>query len=333
MFNIYADDIYYDPKDDKEEVKQEKVEPKTNTKQEADVTTVTATDSDISENLDLEVVASVFAEAKDLEDFEKTLNDPDKKISNLDLNEDGDVDYLRVVETSKGNTHLVTIQAVLGDDKYQDIATIDVEKGSKSDETQVQVVGDVYLYGPEYIITPVYVHPPVIFVWFWGPVYHPWHSPYYWGHYPPHYHPYYPRPVPYYRRDVRVNVNINHTYRHTTVRNSHTARELQNNSRRNDYGSRNPNNSYEKRNAASQTRSVTRSSNASDKSTTNRSVDKSTRSSSERNTNSSSRTKEGSSTNRSSNVTNSSKGEFKSDRSTKIRSTNRSTNKSVKRRR
>ena len=40
-----------------------------------DVTTVTA-DTDISENLDLEAVASLFGEAENLEDFERLLNDP-----------------------------------------------------------------------------------------------------------------------------------------------------------------------------------------------------------------------------------------------------------------
>ena len=54
-----------------------------------DVTTVEAKDTDISDNLDLEAVASIFGEAKDLEEFEKKLNDPDTQISNLDLNEDG----------------------------------------------------------------------------------------------------------------------------------------------------------------------------------------------------------------------------------------------------
>ena len=156
-----------------------------------DVTTVEATDSDISENLDLEAVASIFGEAADLEDFEKKLNDPDTQISNLDLNEDGEVDYLRVVEASKDETHLVTIQAVIAEDQYQDVAVIDVEKGD-ADETNVQVVGDVYMYGPDYIITPVYVHPPVIVVWFWGPYYNPWRSPYYWGYYPPYYRPWRP---------------------------------------------------------------------------------------------------------------------------------------------
>ncbi len=211
-----------------------------------DVTTVEATDSDISDNLDLEAVASVFGEAKDLEDFEKTLNDPDKKLTNLDLNEDGEVDYLRVVESSKDETHLITIQAVLGKDKFQDVATIDVEKDG--DETTVQVVGDVYMYGPDYVITPVYVHPPVFFVFFWGPYYNPWRSPFYWGYYPPYYRPWHPYPPHRYRTNVRVNVNINNSYHKTTIRKSSTAVNIQKDTRRNDFGSKNPDKSFEKRN-------------------------------------------------------------------------------------
>ena len=212
-----------------------------------DVTTVEATDSDISDNLDLEAVASVFGESKDLEEFEKKLNDPETQISNLDLNEDGEVDYLRVTETSKGDTHLVTIQAVIGKDQYQDVATIDVEKKGK-DETQVQVVGDVYIYGPGYIVEPVYVHPPVIFVFFWSPLYHPWHSPFYWGYYPPYYHPWHPYPRHRYQTNVRVNINVNNSYSYTSVRKSKTSIDLQKKSRRNDFGAKNPDKSFSKRN-------------------------------------------------------------------------------------
>jgi len=215
-----------------------------------DVTTVEATDSNISENLDLEAVASVFGESEDLEDFEKRLNDPDTQISNLDLNEDGEVDYLRVIESSKDETHLVTIQAVIAKDKYQDVAVIDVEKDSEG-ETQVQVVGDVYMYGPDYIITPVYVHPPAVVVWFWGPYYNPWRSPYYYGYYPPYYRPWRPYPTPRYRTNVHVHVNVNNSYNRTTVRKSRTSVELQNKSRKNDFGSKNPDKSYSKRNEGS----------------------------------------------------------------------------------
>ena len=212
-----------------------------------DVTTVEAKDTDISDNLDLEAVASVFGESKDLEEFEKKLNDPETQISNLDLNEDGEVDYLRVMETSKDDTHLVTIQAVIEKDQYQDVATIDVEKKGK-DETQVQVVGDVYMYGPGYIVEPVYVHPPVIFVFFWSPFYHPWHSPFYWGYYPPYYHPWHPYPRHRYQRNVKVNINVNNSYSYTSVRKSKTSIDLQKKSRRNDFGAKNPDKSFSKRN-------------------------------------------------------------------------------------
>ncbi len=212
-----------------------------------DVTTVEAKNSDISDNLDLEAVASLFGECENLEDFEKRLNDPDTQISNLDLNEDGEVDYLRVVENSQDETFLITIQAVLGDDLYQDVATIDVEKDDKG-ETQVQVVGDVYMYGPDYIIEPVYVHPPVIFVYFWSPYYHPWHSPYYWRYYPPYYRPRPPFPPHVYRSNVRIHISVSNTYRHTTVRRSHTSVTIHNSTRRNDYGKKNPNKSFNTRN-------------------------------------------------------------------------------------
>ena len=59
--------------------------------------TVTATNSDISQDLDLKTVATLFGQAKDLEQFEQLLNNPDSAFSNLDLNGDGNVDYLRVI--------------------------------------------------------------------------------------------------------------------------------------------------------------------------------------------------------------------------------------------
>ena len=136
---------------------------------------------------------------------------------------------------------------MIGKDKFQDVATIDVEKDSKG-ETQVQVVGDVYMYGPGYIVTPVYAHPPVICIWFWGPYYSPWRSPFYWGVYPPYYRPWRPYPRHRYRTNVNVNINVNNSYNYTSVRKSKTSIELQKKSRRNDFGAKNPDKSFAKRN-------------------------------------------------------------------------------------
>lgn len=211
-----------------------------------DTTKVSVKNEEIAENFDLKAVASAFGEAKDLEEFEKMLNDPEKQLSNLDLNEDGEVDYLRVMETVKGSTHYIAVQAVIGEDKYQDVCTIELEKNEKGEEV-VQVVGDTYIYGPGYIYQPVYPAPPVIFVYFWAPVYHPWHSPWYWGYRPPYYRPWRPHPVHVYHRNVNVHVNVNVNYNKTTVRYSKNSVNIQKKERRNDYGTAHPEKSFENR--------------------------------------------------------------------------------------
>ena len=123
--------------------------------------TVSANSSDISEGLDLKVVAKLFAEAKNLEEFETMLNNPDSAFCNLDLNGDGQVDYLRVVETGEGSKRLIVLQAVLAKDIYQDVASIYVEK-DENEQVSVQVVGDEYVYGANYVIEPVYIYRPGI---------------------------------------------------------------------------------------------------------------------------------------------------------------------------
>jgi hypothetical protein len=190
-----------------------------------DITTVEAKNTDISDNLDLEAVASIFSDAEDLEDFERLLNDPETRISNLDLNEDGYVDYLRVVENAKDDSHAITIQAVLGKDLYQDVATIDVEKDEKSD-VRVQVVGNVYMYGPNYIIEPTYVRLPLICIWFWGPRYRAWYSPYYWDYYPSYYYYWTPYTTVVYMNYIPTYIHGHHTYHYVTSRRSNRCASL-----------------------------------------------------------------------------------------------------------
>ena len=113
-------------------------------------------------------MASIFGDSRTLEDFERRLNDYDAQISNLDLNSDGEIDYLRVIETSENNLHLIVIQAILDRDVFQDVATIVVER-DRNRRTYVQVIGDPYMYGYNYIIEPVYLRTPRIFSWFWTP--------------------------------------------------------------------------------------------------------------------------------------------------------------------
>ncbi|MDH3795904.1 MAG: hypothetical protein OER83_03430 [Flavobacteriaceae bacterium] len=204
---------------------------------------------ELSENLDLEAVASIFAEAEDLAEFEEMLNDPDAVISNLDLNEDDLVDYLRVMESAEDDTHVVAIQAVLDEDVYQDVATIEVTQEEEGEEN-IQIVGDVYVYGPEYIIEPVYVYRPPIFSLWWRPFYRPYRSVFYWGYYPRFYKPWRPWGVTRYRSHVTVHVHAKHTFNYTRVRYNSRAVALHTPLRRNDYAVKYPNRGYAARSVA-----------------------------------------------------------------------------------
>ena len=172
---------------------------------------VYAANSDISDNLDLKAVASIFGDSKDLADFEYRLNDPTLQISNLDLNNDNMVDYLRVIEMVEDNTHLVVIQSVLQEDVYQDVATIAVSK-KKNRQVNIQIIGDPYMYGSNYIYEPVYVVRPPLYSNFWVYNYRPYRSYYGWNRYPTFYTSWSPYAYSHYQQNVYVHINHNNYY-------------------------------------------------------------------------------------------------------------------------
>ena len=62
----------------------------------------------------------IVSKSKNLEDFEHRLNDPENRISNLDLNNDGYVDFLRVVEVEEKGTHLTGFKTAFSEvDKFR----------------------------------------------------------------------------------------------------------------------------------------------------------------------------------------------------------------------
>ncbi len=249
-----------------------------------DKTTVTANNSEISDNLDLRAIATIFGEASDLEDFEKRINDPKAQISNLDLNGDNYVDYLRVIESVEGNDHIIIVQSVIDKDLYQDVATIEVQR-DKNNKVQVQVVGDVYMYGENYIYEPVYVHTPVIYTTFWVTNYRPYYSSWYWGYYPSYYSYWSPFPVFRYRNHINVYIGgYGHVYNYVNYRNCRVSYNAYYGRRANAYEVRYPNRSFSHRNASvtnryelDRTRS-TRTVNARERGNTQPRIESSTRS-------------------------------------------------------
>lgn len=214
-----------------------------------DRTKVTANNSDISDNLDLRAVASIFGDSENLEDFERRLNDPKSQISNLDLNSDNQVDYLRVIESVEGSIHLIIIQSVLARDTFQDIATIEIEK-DRNNRVQVQVVGDVFMYGDNYIYEPVYAYNPIIYNSFWVPNYRPYCSYWNWGYYPNFYITWSPFPIYTYHNHIGIYINHNHFYNYVNYRRFHVAYNNYYNRRRgNAYERQYPNRSFSNRNS------------------------------------------------------------------------------------
>jgi hypothetical protein len=208
---------------------------------------VTVANNEISDNLDLRAVASIFGESRNLQDFERRLNDPRLQISNLDLNYDNQVDYLRVIESVKRGTHVIILQSVIDYDLYQDIATIEVEK-NRFNQVNVQVVGNHFMFGNNYIYEPVYFTTPRIYASFWLSNYRPYCSSWSWNFYPSYYYTWNPFPVYRYRNNIDNCINTFNNYNYVNYRRSNLAINIYNTKRSNGYEKLHPNHSFSKRN-------------------------------------------------------------------------------------
>jgi hypothetical protein len=162
------------------------------------------------DHFSLEGALELFKKSSSPEEFERMLNSPDEKVNNLDLNGDGFTDYIRVINRQDRNVHTFTLQAVISDNEFQDVAVIELEKKGDG-EAVLQIVGDPDVYGIETIIEPTSevrtyagtrTSRTVVNVWTWPvvhyvyrPAYTVWVSPWGWTTRPVWYRPW--RPVTY----------------------------------------------------------------------------------------------------------------------------------------
>jgi hypothetical protein len=168
------------------------------------------------DNFDLQGALQMFQNSASIEDFEKAINAENNHVNNLDLDGDGDIDYVRVVSKMEKEVHVFILQVPVSATENQDIAAIELEKNGK-ESAVIQILGDEDIYGEQVIAEPdgdgnesafnVYENPGnlsgpnaifenyipgnVINVWFWpsvrfvyGPAYRPWISPWRWHTYP-----------------------------------------------------------------------------------------------------------------------------------------------------
>jgi hypothetical protein len=169
------------------------------------------------DNLNLYAVLKLFQESETLESFERSLNDENSRINNLDLNGDNMVDYITVNDYVDGYVHNIVLRTVLDRNEYQDVAVFTVQK-FRDGSVQIQLVGDEALYGGNYIIEPYYEETPnpgymgknttvnvtvvrttpyQVAAWpvirfIYLPRYVVWRSSWYWGFYPRYWRPWRP---------------------------------------------------------------------------------------------------------------------------------------------
>lgn len=169
----------------------------------------------------------LFKKAGSPEEFEKMLNTEDNSVNNLDLDGNGEIDYIRVIDKSDKDVHAFVLQVPVSASESQDIAVIELEK-TGSESAVVQIVGDEDIFGEEVIVEPgdesetgfvpadnyfgsnqsgpsvnteIETRGIVVNVWIWpsvrfvfGPAYRPWASPWRWRHYPGWWRPWRPHP-------------------------------------------------------------------------------------------------------------------------------------------
>jgi len=175
------------------------------------------------DNFSLEGALEMFKKASSPEEFEKLINTENNGVNNLDLDNDGNIDYVKVIDKKEGDVHAFVLQDPVSETESQDIAVIELEKKGK-DNAVLQIIGDEDIYGEETIVEPAddatgFLHAAsfmspdeysgdynydaggiVVNVWMWpavrfvyAPAYVVWVSPWRWRAYPAWWHPW--RPV------------------------------------------------------------------------------------------------------------------------------------------
>lgn len=168
------------------------------------------------DNFSLEGALAIFKKSASLEEFEKLINEENNNVNNLDLNNDGKIDYINVDDIKENDTHVIVLSTYLNENEKQDIATIGIEK-TGNEEATLQIDGDNELYAENTIVEPFDTRDSIdkstsgpampeiittnimVNVWFWpsvrfiyAPQYTVWASPHRWGFYPRWWRPWRP---------------------------------------------------------------------------------------------------------------------------------------------
>ncbi|MCF6311973.1 MAG: hypothetical protein L3J39_05940 [Verrucomicrobiales bacterium] len=138
-----------------------------------------------AKGFDLTLAAELAKSSKDAADFEKKLNSADNKVNNLDLNDDGKVDYITVSEYGSDNQRGFSLTVEIKPDEIQEIANIQFNKNG--DSVDMDVNGNPLLYGNQnHYRSRFSITDGLLLYWIFSSRSR-YHSPYSYGNYPSHY--------------------------------------------------------------------------------------------------------------------------------------------------
>lgn len=106
------------------------------------------------DHFSLQGALALFKRATSPEEFERLLNTENNRVNNLDLNNDGNIDYIRVINKKQNQIQLFILQALVSNQESQDIAVIELEKTGENTAI-IQIVGDADIYGELTLAEPV----------------------------------------------------------------------------------------------------------------------------------------------------------------------------------
>jgi hypothetical protein len=169
------------------------------------------------DDFSLQGALDLFKRNIEMEKFEEELNTDSTHVNNLDLDGNGEIDYVRVETQREGDAVYVVMKVAVSATESQDVAVIGVEKTGEESAT-VQIIGDEELYGPNTFVEPFAEEESArpakgpsapelvgvrvtVNVWSWRPVpwcfsprYYPYVSPWGWGRHPGWWKPWRPHP-------------------------------------------------------------------------------------------------------------------------------------------
>lgn len=100
----------------------------------APVAVVTPSSSTLGDNLNLQALGELVRRSANAQAIEGELNKPNS-INNLDLDGDGQVDYIKVTEYANGNTKGFSFTVELAGGQTQEVATVELQQGQGNQAT------------------------------------------------------------------------------------------------------------------------------------------------------------------------------------------------------